>query len=219
MDTRLSRIAHPDPAALISEANHRIANQLSLVVGMVQLQASALAGGPEILTRAAVYSMLQETAGKIINISRLHRRLSRTPSERDVDCAAYLVESVNALIESLTLDGQVSVIYELGKKCFVPAEKAQALSLIAGEIVTNAVKYAHSSTDPVLIHVACARDAHQRPFIEIYDDGAGLPEHFDEAKDSGLGFRLIRSLANQIGARLKIDSSMFGLRLRLTLLA
>lgn len=216
MDARLPRIV-PDPAALVSEANHRIANQLSLVVGMVQLQASALAGGPETLTRATVYRMLQETAGKIINISHLHRRLSRAPGERDVDCAAYLVESIDALIESLTLGGQACVVYELGKRWFVPAEKAQALSLIAGEIVINAVKYAHSSALPVLIRIVCKRDSKGRPFIEIYDDGAGLPENFDETKNGGLGFRLIRSLTNQIGASLKIDSSTLGLCFRLTL--
>ena len=37
--------------ALIHEANHRVANHLTLLAGMVQVQASNLAKGPEMVSR------------------------------------------------------------------------------------------------------------------------------------------------------------------------
>jgi two-component sensor histidine kinase len=44
-----------------------------------------------------------------------------------------------------------------------------------------------------------------------------LPDGFDVQKDGGLGFRVIRSLAAELGAELNIMSSELGLGFRLSL--
>ena len=91
---------------LIREANHRIANHLSMIVGMVQIQASALAKGPESLPRATVHDILQDMAGKILSVSHLHRKLADAPHTNEIDVVAYLVESCSALVNSLSLSGR-----------------------------------------------------------------------------------------------------------------
>ena len=53
--------------------------------------------------------------------------------------------------------------------------------------------------------------------IEIGDDGIGLPEGFEESRDGGAGFKIIRTLAQNIGAELKIQSDDLGLSFRITL--
>jgi two-component sensor histidine kinase len=42
-----------------------------------------------------------------------------------------------------------------------------------------------------------------------------LPESFDASKAGGVGFRLIRSLADKLGATLTIESDSLGLTFRL----
>jgi two-component sensor histidine kinase len=52
--------------------------------------------------------------------------------------------------------------------------------------------------------------------VTIRDDGVGLPEGFDPSTSGGLGLRLIRSLATQIGATAKFENVPLGMRFTLT---
>ncbi|HEY8948614.1 MAG TPA: sensor histidine kinase [Rhizomicrobium sp.] len=218
LDTLSSETLSPLTGSdLIREANHRIANHLSMIVGMVQIQASALAKGPDVLPRGDVHDILQDMAGKILSVSHLHRKLADTPHANELDLAGYLVESCSALLTSLGLNQRAGIAYRLSGRCMVSPDKAQTLALIANEIVMNAVKYAHPTEIPAQITIGCGRDSRGDMVLEIYDDGVGLPENFDEKKDGGVGFRLIRGLTKQIGATLKIESSDLGLSFRLTL--
>lgn len=210
-------IASLPGSELVREVNHRIANHLSMIVGMVQIQATALARGPEHLSRATVQDLLQDMAGKILSVSHLHRKLADAPHSGEIDIAAYLVESCSAVISSLSLRNKAGIVYHLGEKCFVSPERAQTITLIVNEIVMNAVKHAHPSGLPTQICIGCGRDAKGRSFVEVYDDGVGLPENFDEKKDGGVGLKLIRALTRQIGAVLTVESSSLGLLFRLTL--
>ncbi len=81
----------------------------------------------------------------------------------------------------------------------------------------NAVKHAHPTGVPVQITLACHRDSRGCLRIELGDDGVGLPEGFDAGKAEGVGFRLIRSLADKLDAALSIESDSLGLTFYLTL--
>jgi two-component sensor histidine kinase len=218
LDTFSSETLPPTTGSdLIREANHRIANHLSMIVGMVQIQASALSKGPDVLPRADVHNILQDMAGKILSVSHLHRKLADAPHANALDLAGYLVESCSALLTSLGLNKRAGIAYRLSGRCMVSPDKAQTLALIANEIVMNAVKYAHPTEIPAQITIGCGRDAHGKMVLEISDDGVGLPENFDEKRDGGVGFRLIRGLTQQIGGTLKVESSSLGLSFSLAL--
>jgi two-component sensor histidine kinase len=49
----------------------------------------------------------------------------------------------------------------------------------------------------------------------VSDDGVGLPDGFDPANSKQLGFRLVRSLVEQIGATVEFESDELGLRVAL----
>jgi two-component sensor histidine kinase len=78
------------------------------------------------------------------------------------------------------------------------------------------MKYAHPAGVPLVMRIDCAPSADGRLVLTISDDGVGLPEGFDPIKDGGLGFRVIRSLASEIGATLEITSGGLGLSFRLS---
>jgi len=207
----------PADSDLLKEANHRIANHLSLVASMVQMQMSALARGPAMLPRADVLAMLHETVGKIVGIGHLHRRLAHQPHCAQIDLGNYLIESCSALVASLSLAGRVSIVQRLSTACSVTPEQAQAIGLIVGEIVMNAVKHAHPAGLSVQISLGCGRSEDGGIAIDIGDDGVGLPEGFDMTRNAGVGFKLIRSLADKLGAVLEVESDSLGLNFWLKL--
>jgi two-component sensor histidine kinase len=200
---------------LLAESNHRIANHLTLLVGMVQMQDSKVARGPEMLPRADVRALLRETTGKIVGVGNLHRRLSRSAEADHIDLGSYLIEYAKELMEALALTHAASVVERLESGCRVTPDQAQTITLILGEIVMNAVKHAHPAGLPLCINLACGRNEDGGVSLEICDDGVGFPENFDHEKSAGIGLKLIRTLAKKIDAALEIESDSLGLTFRL----
>src|SRR5689334_16281321 len=63
----------PTDDLLLKEANHRIANQLTLLASMIQIQARTVAKGPEVLSRDAVKMLLDQSQSRIAAMGKLHR--------------------------------------------------------------------------------------------------------------------------------------------------
>jgi two-component sensor histidine kinase len=202
---------------LISEANHRVANHLTLLANLVQSQAATVAQGPDLLPRDHVQGLLREVAGKVVGIGHLHRRLAEIPQDAEIELGNYLIESSHAFVKSLTLQTRVGIVHRLDSRCPAKAEQVQPVALIVGEVIMNAVKHAHPTGLPVEISIYCGRNAQGRTVVEIEDDGVGFPEGFDTRKDGGTGMRLIRHLARSLDAELDIESDSLGTCFRLTL--
>ena len=206
----------PFESELLTESNHRIANHLSLLAGLVQMHASAVAKGPQVFDRLQVRAMLQETAGKIVSVGHFHRKLAHRIDAGELGLASYLIGYFNDLVWSLSIDGQISVVERLESGCNVSPECAQTLMLIVGEIAMNALKHAHPAGLPTCISLSCTHSG-DAVIVEVADDGVGLPEAFDVQCDGGLGLQLIRSLSAKLNAELQIESDCLGLTFRLRL--
>jgi two-component sensor histidine kinase len=217
-----SQIVHLHPAgriefAMIREANHRVANHLAILASLIQAQASKLSQGPAQLSCTDVQAILRETASKVVGVGHLHRTLSGENFRGAFELGQYLIESSQALIKTLSLDAKVGLVHRLGALCHVKPELAQPVALILNEIIMNAIKHAHPTGIPVEISILCDFNQQGRMFIEIEDDGVGLPENFDPRSHGGTGFHLIRALAASIGAQLNINSDSLGTQFRITL--
>jgi two-component sensor histidine kinase len=79
------------------------------------------------------------------------------------------------------------------------------------------MKYAHPTGVPLIMVVDCISTQDGRLVLTISDDGIGLPEGFDTVTGGGMGFKVMRGLAAEIGAGLEIRSTHLGLSFRLSL--
>jgi two-component sensor histidine kinase len=201
---------------LAKEANHGISNHLTLIASMVQVQASSVARGPEMLSRHDVRGLLRETAGKISSVAHLHRKLAEQEQADRIELGGYLIESCAILVSSLALKERIGFVQQLEANCFVSPQQAQAIGLIVNEVMVNAVKHAHPTGIPVQMRLACRHLGKAGVEIEIEDDGIGLPENFDHNSAGGVGFTLIRSLASTLNAALVVESDSLGTSFRLT---
>jgi len=198
----------------VAEANHRIANNLSLVAGMVRLNAREVASATEPLSKQKVGAILEEIGGRIEAIAHLHGLLASHERGQPIDLSDYLHQIAEMVVSSFTFLGRARLSYASEAACMVAPERALAIGLIIGELVTNAVKYAHPTGVPGHIAVACNnRDG--AVVVEVADDGVGLPQDFDPMKDGGLGLRLVRSLAEQVKGKITFDDTGLGLSVAL----
>ena len=202
----------------LSEAQHRIANNLALIAGYTRLQASRLhkAGRPPSAREACI--SLEEVAARIETVGELHRLLSAAPgqSETDIDLGGFLAKLCRSLMETVSFAGDTTISHRDAGGCLVRPDQATPVALIVSELVTNALKYAHPSGVAGRI-VVSTRSTGAGLVVEVADDGVGLSEDFDPRTDGGLGFRVVRGLARQLGASLIYEASGVGLTVRLTL--
>lgn len=202
---------------LVAEANHRIANSLTLLVSMVRMQAVAARKKAETFTGTEVRQILEGVAARISTISELHRLLSQNGDSETVALRPQLKRVTDGLVEALGCAEQQVRVMHTGVDCMVLTRLVQPLVLILCEVFINAMKYAHPAGVPLIMMVDCNAAADGRLVISISDDGVGLPEGFDPALAKGLGFRVMRGLASEIGGELQIMSTHLGLTFRLSL--
>jgi two-component sensor histidine kinase len=205
------------PQDIIAEANHRIANSLTLLVGMVRLQAVSVKKNPIPLSNAEVRMLLEGIAARIGTIGQLHRLLSHAPQDGCTSLRPHLREVSDALVAALSSPEQQVTVVHTGSDCLVMTRQVQPIILILCEVFINAMKYGHPTGVPLALTVDCAPAMDGRLVITVADDGVGLPDGFDPYQGGGLGFRVIRSLAAELGASLEIHSCSLGLSFRLSL--
>jgi two-component sensor histidine kinase len=202
--------------ARLSEAHHRIANNLALIAGFVRLQASGVARENRALSATEGRRLLEEISVRVEMVGRLHRQLSARPLDQRIDVGDFLKETCEVLASTISQDSPRELRCE-AHACEIESDRAGLLSLIVTELVTNAVKYAHPAGAPGRIDVRCRGVGQELLQITVADDGVGLPDGFDPDVDGGLGLRVVRSLATQLGAEVGFDSDGLGLTVTLTL--
>jgi len=202
---------------LIAEANHRIANNLAMIAGLARLQAGNIRNDEGRFTGGEVRLMLQEFGGRVDAVARLHRLLSNPGQPASIDLGDYLRSVAEAVIATVSGVGEVDLRFEAESGCLISSKRALSLGLIVGELVTNAIKYAHPTKIAGQISVSCRKDDDGRIVIEVSDDGVGLPDGLNPMESTHLGLRLVRSLAQQLDARLAFDDDGLGLRVSLSI--
>ena len=194
----------------IAEANHRIANNLTLVASMVRMYARSLGDGAEPLSNHEARALLEEIGTRIEQVAHLHGLMAAHEHGEPVDLAGYLREICETVVASLTFLGKADLEYASQGPCLIAPERALPVGLIMGELVTNAVKYAHPTSVTGKILVGC-QTLDGVIIVRVADDGIGLPEGFNPMRDGGLGLRLVRSLVHQVAGKLVFDDTGVGL--------
>jgi two-component sensor histidine kinase len=204
-------------ADLVAEANHRIANSLTLLISMVRMEARTIKKGGESFSNAEVRHLLDGVAARISAISQLHRMLSSGSDQSVISLRPHLHNITDALVAALSSGEQLVKVVHTGSDCMVMMQQVQPIVLMLCEIFINAMKYAHPSGVPLIMVVDCTTSQDGQLVLTISDDGVGLPEGFDPSTGGGTGFKVMRSLAAEIGANLDIRSTHLGLSTRASL--
>jgi two-component sensor histidine kinase len=129
----------------------------------------------------------------------------------------HLKEITDAFAQALSSPEQRIRVIHTGGDCLVLMRHVQPLVLILCEIFINAIKYAHPAGAPLIMVVDCEPACDGRLVLTISDDGVGLPEGFEPEQNGGMGFKVMRSLAAEIGGELQLQSTHLGLTFRLSL--
>ncbi|WP_439599027.1 sensor histidine kinase [Falsiroseomonas sp.] len=205
-NARLRRKAD-DNERLLRELQHRVKNNLQVMVAILDLQARQLRA-PE--SRAA----LRSVARRVEALRLLHDKLHLSGEVDQLDLGEYLAQLSASLLsfhEGST--ARVQLALEVERGLVVSPDQAAPLGLAVNEFITNSLKHAFGEGSGRIGLTLSAAPA-QRARLRLWDDGQGLPV---PPPKTGTGMRMIESFGRQLGSAVHWTSDSSGTRLEMTI--
>jgi photoactive yellow protein len=183
---------------LAREVDHRVKNSLQIVASVLRLQGRRV-------TDPAAQSAFEDTYARVMSVARVHDNLRQAEDAESVDLSETLLRLCGDLATGMTERAQrLEVQAEPG--LMVASRTAVALSLIATELVTNALKYAYPPGEPGRVEVSLRGRPAGGVELRVCDFGRGLAPDWATRSQAGggLGMRVIRAMLERIGAVLEV---------------
>ena len=190
---------------LIKEIHHRVKNNLQVVASLLYLQSTRI-------DDAKIMQMFEESSNRVKSISLIHEKLYKgrlQPQNEDgnVDFGEYVRDLTDALFVSYGVDRKSIRLVLDTTNAFLSLDSAVPCGLIVNELVSNSLKYAFPSGRTGEIRIHLYGDVDGRTTMIVSDNGVSLPTDTDLDNSSSLGLRLVRMLAQQLGAEIHMNRS------------
>ena len=186
-----------DKDILLKELQHRVKNNLQLIVALIRLEARNENRGEKI--------NLQTLAGRIESLHLLYQALSAEGPGDEIDLGHYLSQIASAVMNTCAIDG-----VRLDQKMdYAPVSVNTALSvgLVVNELLTNSFKHAFHNQGQGIITVACERQNEDRYRVVIADDGSGLPKGVTWPVPGKIGALIVQTLQENTKADFSVETA------------
>jgi two-component sensor histidine kinase len=174
---------------LFKELQHRVANNLAMISGLLHLQQRTLQD-------EKAKQALSQAAGRIQLVGQIQRAL-HDPQRQSFDLGAHIERLSRDLVEAS------GIALECRTQCDpieVPGERAMLIALVAAELVGNALKHGIGPRGGGQLQIGLRRlpDTASAE-LWVQDNGPGADAAAVE-KSGSLGMQIVDSLVRQLGA-------------------
>jgi two-component sensor histidine kinase len=194
---------------LLEEIQHRIANSLQIIAGIILMKANAVSSEE---TRA----LLRDTHDRVISIAAVQAQLNASGIIGPIEVIPYLTRLSDALATSMIGDTRPVKLNVVGAGGSLSSRQAESIGLITTELVMNALKHAFPSEDMKgQITVKYEVDGTNWK-LSVADNGIGKPDGVFAQPKIGLGTGIIKALAQQLNANVETLAGLQGTTVSIT---
>jgi two-component sensor histidine kinase len=188
-------------AVLLQEMQHRIANSLQIIAGILLMKARNVSSEES-------RRHLQDAHDRVMSVAAVQEHLQT--SVGDVEMCPYLEKLAESLAASMIREARGLALVVRCDPLAVSSQEAVSIGLIVTELVINALKHAFPDErmGQVIIDYALTPLGWT---LSVSDDGVGRPD--PSTIRSGLGSSVIEALAQQLGAKVVADDTPPGARI------
>ncbi len=183
---------------LLSEMHHRVKNNLAIIAGLLYMQIEASVDEGVVDSLKTSYCRLQ-------SIAQVHEQLYKNAElDANISLETYLhqmAENVDRII--ILPEKKVTIDIDCGD-IHIPLFQAVPLGLLLSEVLVNAYKHAFTGRKRGHIQIK-SHIKDEQLFIEVSDDGTGLPDGFSLDSRS-IGVSIIQELVKQLEGELSYSS-------------
>jgi len=185
-------------AALLNEANHRVKNNLTSIMGILVLEMQR-----PYQDTTDFRTVLRDIQSRILGMATVHDLLSETQwSPLPLDRLVRKV--IHAALSGSPIRHKVEVaVTPLVERLLITPGQATGLALIVSELTTNTVKHAFWDRDRGQIEVRIAAEDEDRQgggggrkkvTLEFCDDGPGWPDDVLRGERENVGLNIVRMI-------------------------
>ena len=183
---------------MLREIHHRVKNNLQVVSSLLQMSRNRS-------TDEKVKEALSESCSRVSTMALIHSQLYQT----------HLFSKIDMKLHSQQLFQNLSALYgHKDRICwgidihevFLSVNQAIPLALVMNELLSNAFKHAFKGRESGRIHLAMSHDMNNGLFVEVRDNGNGLPHDMEAQKAETLGLKLVHNIVrDQLHGKLSFD--------------
>ncbi len=190
--TKNLNVALEEKELLLKELNHRVKNNMQMIVSLVRLQKDEISD-------EKLQNILQTVHNRINAMSHLHELLYKQETILHVNAYDYF----SLLMEEFEESSEQEITIHFDIKTDLKIDQAMYCGLILNELVTNAFKYAFPDGKGSIYILLEKRDGAYH--LRINDDGIGYNQ---DKTSNALGLVLVKTLAiQQLKGEIRIDST------------
>lgn len=190
---RRVELANAAKDILFGELQHRVANNLQLVVALLR-NAQRNLRNPVLAAET-----LTDAEERIMAMSQLHRRLN------DGTAFTYGIKTLlREMLSNAFRDLPVTFRVDVGDAPDLSIDQMTAIALLVNEAALNAAKHVFSKGLGKCFDVSLSKDDSGRLHLKIRDDGPGMSAETIDAQARSLGMGIMESFAKQLGGPLEI---------------
>ncbi len=181
--------------ALLGEVHHRVKNNLSIFLGLVEMQMKRMKD-------KNLINEFTEIKNRIISMSLIHEKLYKSSNFAQIDLKEYTLDFVKYLSEFFDADQNVKISFEMDE-VFANTKNTVPVALIINELITNSYKHAFVGVENPTINIKL-NEVNSFVELSISDNGIGLEKDFESMQLDSLGIKLIHIFAKQLKADLEV---------------
>jgi two-component sensor histidine kinase len=196
---------------LMKEVDHRVKNSLQIVSSLLHLQAKA--AGP-------AASQFHSAAARVEAIAAVHRQLHRYDDVGTVVLDRYLIDLCQEIAAASSSSDRAWPLIVDADPLIISTDVAVPLALIVNELITNAIQHSRPLGEGGNVHIVLKNYADNFS-ISVSDSGEGPPAAQTAAslgaRHTGLGTRIVETLARQTNATLAKERAAAGYEVTVTI--
>jgi len=202
-----------DKEILVKEIHHRVKNNLAMIIGLLELQATRS-------TDESTINTLKDSILRIYSMSLVHEKLYSAGQLTHIDVNNYISDLINVISHSMNLDQKNITIIKNIDSFTLSLNQGITCGLLINELVTNAIKHAFTGLSEGTINIEFDIKDKQK-ILTVSDNGIGFPKDFEGFENShkadgpSLGLTLITTLTKQMNGTISIIPQEIGSKIRI----
>ena len=183
---------------LLKEVHHRVKNNLQVISSILSLQASYV-------NDVKTLEILKESQDRIKTMSFVHESLYQDSDFSSIKLGDYVSTLAQNLIYSYRSDDFLVRLNTQFDEIYLNLYQAIPCGLIINELVSNALKHAFKKTKIGKLDIRIYKKENTI-FLNICDNGVGMPDDINIENTETLGFQLVHALVDQLDGIIVVNN-------------